>query len=278
MSNLAARILVAIVAIPLIVAACYFGGPYFFIFTTAIIVFAANEFYQIARTKNLSPSPVVGVVSAGMLNAIAYSRGLDATFDILLLAVAFVLLWELSRKRTDKVTGTFENAGATLTAIVYIGLFGSMLTAIRERLGLEHVLPNDRDAGLFIIAILATIWICDSAAYFVGSAVGRHKMSRLVSPNKSWEGGIAGFVFAVAAAVGAKYIAIPDLSLNVAVLTGIIVGFFGQAGDFVESMFKRDAGVKDSSNMIPGHGGILDRFDSLFFSAPLIYLMLKYLH
>lgn len=277
MSNLAARVLVAVIAIPLIVAACYFGGPYFFLFTTAIIILAANEFYSLAKAKNIEPSAVVGVVSAGMLNAIAYSSGLSAEFDLLILIIAFVLLWELARRRTEKVTGTFENAGATLAGIVYVGLFGSMLTVVRERIGLDNVLRSDREAGMFIIAILASIWICDSAAYFVGKAIGKHKMSRFVSPNKTWEGGIAGFIFAVAAAVGAKYLAMPDLSLKIATAMGVIVGLFGQAGDFVESMFKRDAGVKDSSNLIPGHGGIFDRFDSLLFSAPLIYLMLKYL-
>ncbi|MCL5267751.1 MAG: phosphatidate cytidylyltransferase [Bacteroidetes bacterium] len=277
MSNLTARVLVAVVAIPLIVIACYLGGPYFFLFTTAIIIFAVNEFYYLARSKNIEPSAVVGVVSAGMLNAIVYSSGIAAAFDLLILIIAFVLLWELSRRRAEKVTGTFENAGTTLAGIVYVGLFGSMLTAIRERLGLQSVLPNDKDAGLFIIAILASIWICDSAAYFVGRAFGKHKMSRFVSPNKTWEGGVAGFIFAVATAVTAKYIAIPDLSLKIAVLMGVIVGVLGQAGDFVESMFKRDAGVKDSSNLIPGHGGIFDRFDSLLFSAPFIYLMLKHL-
>ena len=277
MSNLAARVLVAVIAIPLIVAACYFGGPYFFLLTTAIVILAANEFYSLAKAKKIEPSAAVGVVSAGLLNAIAYSSGLGAAFDLLILIIAFVLLWELARRRTEKVTGTFENAGATLTGIVYVGLIGSMLTVIRERIGLESVLRSDREAGMFIIAILASIWICDSAAYFVGKATGKHKMSRIVSPNKTWEGGIAGFIFAVAAAVGAKYLAMPDLSLKIAAATGVIVGLFGQAGDFVESMFKRDAGVKDSSNLIPGHGGIFDRFDSLLFSAPLIYLMLKYL-
>jgi len=224
-----------------------------------------------AKAKSFKPSAIVGVISAGLLNGVVYSSGMNAAFDLLILIIAFVLLWELSRRRTDRVSGTFENAGTTLAGIVYIGLFGSMLTAIRERVNLQGVLPTDRDAGLFIIAILATIWICDSAAYFVGRAMGKHKMSKFVSPNKTWEGGIAGFVFAVATTVAAKYIAIPDLSLQAALAVGVIVGLFGQAGDFVESMFKRDAGVKDSSNFIPGHGGVFDRVrqPSLFGAADL---------
>ncbi len=276
MSNLAMRVLAAVVAIPLIAAACYFGGPYFFLFTTALIVLSANEFYNLANSKNLNPSAVFGITSAGVLNALVYSSGLTAAFDFLILIIPLALLSELFRKRTDKVSGTFENVGSTLVGIFYIGLFGSMLTAIRQRFGLEKVFPLEKDAGLFIIAILATIWICDSAAYFVGKSLGKHKMSKFISPNKTWEGAIAGFAFALATAIAAKYLVLPDLSLRLSVGMGIIIGVFGQAGDFVESMFKRDAGVKDSSTLIPGHGGVFDRFDSLLFSAPFIYLLLEH--
>lgn len=101
-------------------------------------------------------------------------------------------------------------------------------------------------------------------------------MSKFVSPNKTWEGAIAGFVFALATAAAAKYLVLPHLNLKLMLGMGTIVGTFGQAGDFVESLFKRDAGTKDSSNLIPGHGGVFDRFDSLLFSAPFIYLMLEH--
>lgn len=275
MSNLAVRILVAIVAIPLIVAACYLGGPYFFLFTTALVVISTNEFYALARTKNIEPAAVLGITSAGVLNAIVYSTGINAAIDFLLVILLVVMLAELTKKRTEGVAGVFANIGTTITGIVYIGLFGAMLTAIRQRVGFEKTFQTDSEAGMFMIAIFATIWICDSAAYFTGKSMGRHKMSRFVSPNKTWEGAVAGFVFAVAAALAARYMVLPNLNLRVALGMGIIVGTFGQAGDFVESLFKRDAGVKDSSTIIPGHGGVFDRFDSLLFSAPLIYLLLK---
>lgn len=276
MSNLATRVLVAVIAIPLILAASYFGGPYFFLFTTALIIVSTNEFYFLAKKRNLAPSAVLGIASAGVLNAIAFSSGLNLLLEVLILIIALVLLSELSKKRTEGVVGTFENVGSTLAGIVYIGLFGSMLTIIRQRYGLETIFPDEKSAGLFVVTILATIWICDSAAYFVGISVGKHKMSKFVSPNKTWEGAAAGFVFAVATAMAAKYLLLHSLSPRLALGTGVVVGIIGQAGDFVESMFKRDAGVKDSSEMIPGHGGVFDRFDSLLFSAPFIYLMLKH--
>jgi phosphatidate cytidylyltransferase len=276
MSNLTIRVLVAVVAIPLIAAACYFGGAYFFLFTTALIVLSTNEFYSLAKAKNIEASAFMGIAFAAILNTAAYLSGLSNAFDFLVVMVAFVLLSELSKKRTDRVSGAFENVGTTLTGIIYIGLFGAMLTAIRQRFGLEQVFPHDKDAGLFMIAVLAAIWICDSAAYFVGKSMGRHKMSKFVSPNKSWEGAVAGFIFALGTAAATKYLVLPHLSLKLMLVTGAIIGIFGQAGDFVESLFKRDAGAKDSSNIIPGHGGVFDRFDSLLFSTPFIYLMLKH--
>jgi len=276
MSNLTTRVLVAVIAIPLIVAASYFGGVYFFLFTTALIVISTNEFFFLAKTKNFDPSPRLGIISAGVMNAIAYSFGLDTALELLIAIVPLVLLFELGKKRTDGVKGTFENVGTTLTGVMYIGIFGSLLTIIRQRYGIENIFFDDREAGFYVITIFAAIWICDSAAYFVGKSQGKHKMSKFVSPNKSWEGAAAGFVFAVATSMAAKILILHNLDIRLVLGTGIIVGTFGQAGDFVESMFKREAGVKDSSEMIPGHGGVLDRFDSLLFSAPLIYLMLKY--
>jgi phosphatidate cytidylyltransferase len=276
MSNLTVRVLVAVVAIPLILAACYLGGPYFFLFTTALIVMSANEFYSLAKAKDIEPSAVLGITSAGVFNAIVYSTGLGPAIDFLVVILLVAMMSELAKKRTEGVSGVFANVGTTYTGIIYIGLFGGMLTAIRQRVGIENVLRNDREAGLFMAAVLVTIWICDSAAYFAGTGMGKHKMSKFVSPNKSWEGAVAGFIFAVAASVAAHYLILPALPLRAALGMGVIVGTFGQAGDFAESLFKRDAGVKDSSGLIPGHGGVFDRFDSLIFAAPLIYLLLKY--
>jgi len=130
--------------------------------------------------------------------------------------------------------------------------------------------------GYLIISIFITIWICDSAAFFLGTAFGKHKLFPRVSPKKSWEGSIAGFIFALLTMIALKYIILYSFSFVDALITGIIIGSVGQIGDLVESLIKRDAGVKDSSNLIPGHGGIFDRFDSLMLSSPVIYLYLSY--
>ncbi|CUS91747.1 phosphatidate cytidylyltransferase, partial [Candidatus Kryptonium thompsonii] len=126
--------------------------------------------------------------------------------------------------------------------------------------------------GVFIISIFAIIWICDTAAYFVGKSLGKRKLYERVSPNKTVEGFIGGLIFAFLSSFIARYMVLDFLTIYDVVAIAIIVGVFGQLGDLVESLIKRDAGVKDSSNIIPGHGGVFDRFDSLIYVAPLVYL------
>jgi phosphatidate cytidylyltransferase len=157
--------------------------------------------------------------------------------------------------------------------ILYIGLFSGALISIRE----FFIQPEENylQGGFLIICIFATIWICDSVAYYVGTAFGKHKLFPRVSPKKSWEGAIAGFGFSILTMIASKLIVLDFLSWNSTIGIGIIIGVFGQIGDLIESLFKRDSGVKDSSSLVPGHGGIFDRFDSLIFSAPLILILLK---
>jgi phosphatidate cytidylyltransferase len=131
--------------------------------------------------------------------------------------------------------------------------------------------------GLTVLALFAAIWLCDSAAYFAGTRFGRHKLLERVSPKKTWEGVIAGGIAAVLAFVLARALLLPYMTITTAVVCGLIVGVFGQLGDLVESLIKRDTGVKDSSSLIPGHGGILDRFDSVIFVSPIIYFYLDFI-
>ena len=115
-----------------------------------------------------------------------------------------------------------------------------------------------------------------SAAFFGGTALGRHKLFPRVSPNKSWEGAIFGFLFAVITLILLKPVILNFLNWTNILVIGAIIGVVGQIGDLIESLIKRDAGVKDSSKLIPGHGGIFDRFDSILFTAPVVLLYLKY--
>ena len=267
MSNGVLRVLVALIAIPIILAASYFGGYFFLFFVLVISLISFYEFSVLVRNKNMHVNLFLGLLSVFLFVVNSYVKYFD-NYTSLLIVIAALCAIELFRNKNSALL----NLGGTLLGILYIGLFSGALISIRE----FYILPEENylQGGFLIICIFATIWICDSAAYYVGTAFGKHKLFPRVSPKKSWEGAIAGFGFAILAMVASKLIVLDFLSWNSIIGIGIIIGVLGQIGDLIESLFKRDSGVKDSSGLIPGHGGIFDRFDSLIFSAPLILILL----
>ena len=312
MSNLTLRILTAVVAIPIIVLICMAGGIYFFGFIAVASAVALKEFYALASAKNAKPLVILGIVSGFFVNLSFYHAKLRSfVFDLfeaqgviipfpsqaqlllitILVVIAVVSLVELFRNNGSPLL----NLSTTIMGIFYISLFFGTFIGLREvfvplDFPMLRYFPDEssfldpataalvyRWGGYTVISILATIWICDTAAFHAGTAWGRHKLFPRVSPNKSWEGAIFGFVFAILSAVTAKYLVLEYLTLQDSIVIGAIVGTFGQLGDLVESLLKRDAGVKDSSNLIPGHGGVFDRFDSLLFVAPIVYLYLDFI-
>lgn len=311
MSNLAKRVLVALVAVPLIILLALTGGYPFFLFVALVSAIALYEYYALARAKGVWPQAWLGITFGVLINAVFLharlqygllaflsDRGIAAPLPsmaqlfliLFLLFVPLVFLVELFRNRP----GAMVNASTTIGGVAYVALFLGSLIGIRELFipadfpvyqhfnVLGPSVPPDVETriymwgGLTIVTILAAIWLCDTAAYFAGRAFGKHKLFPRVSPNKTWEGAIAGFLAAVVVFVAGRALVLPYLSLGSAVTCGVIVGLFGQLGDLAESLLKRDAGVKDSSALIPGHGGVLDRFDSLMFVAPLLFFYLDF--
>ena len=272
--------------------------------------FALYEFYKLSESKGAKPQIVLGLIAGGLVNLSFYHTKLQKfcvdifqkiglaipfpnqanLFFILIISILIVLLIvELFRNSGSPL----QNLSSTILGIIYVaGFFGTFIglrelfipfdfPASRFFSADEISLPQTLDkiytwGGYTSISVFIIIWICDSAAYFGGRLLGKHKLFVRISPNKTWEGAVFGFIFAIVAAVAVKYILLDYLSVESAIVLGFIVGVFGQIGDLVESMFKRDAGVKDSSALIPGHGGALDRFDSLLFVAPLVYLYLDF--
>jgi len=268
-SNTLTRIIVSVIAIPLILALCYWGGIPFLLLVSGIGTIAFWEFSRMGERKGLVIKPIFGIASVEILILNAYFNFVQ-TEIIFIVILLFAVLLKLFDSRGSAIIDT----GALLLGISYLGLFASALIKIREFYP-PASLVYER-GGYLIISILATIWICDSAAFFLGTAFGKHRLYERISPKKSWEGAIAGFVFSLLAMTLAKYTVLDFLTWFQIIGLGIIIGVFGQIGDLVESMFKRDADVKDSSALIPGHGGIFDRFDSLLFTAPIIYIFLLY--
>ena len=311
-SNLTLRVAVAAIGIPVLLGAGYLGGLYFFALTAGIAVLALREFYAMTEAKGASPQRGIGI--AGVLCILVaffheqieffilpffIARGgvslltkLQLFITLFFLTLVVVLLVELFRNRGS----VLANAGATIMGITYVGISLGTLLGLRELYGLEFPLtlamahahglsPLSDDAvrattyawgGWTIIAIFASLWMCDTMAYFGGRTMGKHKLFVRVSPNKTWEGAVWGFLGAVAAMLAMRAWVLPYMAVHQALVIGVLIGVFGQIGDLAESAMKRDAGIKDSSSLIPGHGGVLDRFDSLIFVAPILYLYIDF--
>ena len=312
LSNHSVRVLVAVVAIPLIFLLAMAGGVYFYGLVVVISGLALVEFYGLAKAKGAFPQVVPGLlfglcVSTVFLHrrvqqavvGLLHETGISIPFPsmtqllmiLVLLFLPLMMILELFRRKGSPLL----NLGTTVFGVAYVSLFLGTFIGLRELFNPDDLplyryftvsaagVPEDvmrtidRWGGATIMSVLASIWICDSAAYYIGSAFGKHKLFERVSPKKSWEGAVAGFVFALASFLAAKYLVLPYLSVADALVCGAIVGVFGQVGDLAESLLKRDAGVKDSSPLIPGHGGALDRFDSLLFVSPLVFFYLDFI-
>ncbi len=307
MSNTGTRVLFAVVAIPGVLLLAWLGGYAWALFIAVVMTAALVEFTAMARAKGAAPQTGLMIAAGIALLIVFLHERLSADIPalvgggipwpmqwqafiwIVILFMFAALLYELFRGLPSPML----NIGMTVMGALYIGLFLGCAVGIREIFTvLEfHVGPIfgtaelspvqhaqlDSWGGFTVIALLATIWMCDTAAYFGGRAMGRHKLFPRVSPNKTWEGAIWGFVAAMATMAGAKYAALDYLSLSEALTIGAIVGTLGQIGDLVESLLKRDAGVKDSSALLPGHGGVFDRFDSFIFVSPVVFLYLDFI-
>ena len=268
--KLGLRFLVAIFGIPLIVFLVLTGGLPFVGLVLLINVLSQYEFYKLTELKQMMPLKILGIVGSVIITLLFYKYGIEKLWLIVIIFFYATLLIELFRNRSSATL----NISATTWGLFYPAVFFSFHILIRE-------LPNSINikyaaGGRWILFMLVTIWICDTAAYFVGSAIGKHKLYQRVSPNKTMEGAVAGFVSALITAYIFHLIYIKLLSLTECLVIGIIVGIMSQIGDLVESLFKRDAGVKDASGILPGHGGFLDRFDAPLFVAPLVYLYLRF--
>jgi phosphatidate cytidylyltransferase len=270
LSNSITRVIVAVLAIPLILVVCYLGKYYFLAFALGIALLSFYEFSLMAKTKGMNINLLLGILGIIYTELNQYFRFPLDNYHFMILYAVIICLIELFRNNGSAI----HNLSGTLFGVVYMGFFTASLVGLREfyfPFGEQY-----SQGGFLVISLFASIWICDSAAYYGGTAFGKHKLFPRVSPHKTWEGSVFGFVFAVLTMITAKFIVLDFLDWNTIIALGVIIGIIGQLGDLVESLFKRDAQIKDSSNIIPGHGGIFDRFDSLLLTAPVIFLYLAY--
>lgn len=268
LKNIIKRAPVTVIGIPSLVGLTLYTSDVFMVFFTVAGILLLGEVYRLARPNGTEPNVWIGFVLYGFLMADQLLAEGKYLGDLLILGILILMTLEMFRKRPH----VLENLAVTFFGAVFMGLAMSFFILLQQ-IGYEG--QGGHLGGYAVLTVFIGVWTCDTAAYFVGSAVGKHKIFPRVSPNKSWEGSLAGVVgsFVVLLLI-VKAGWLPGLDYLDALILGLITGVAGQLGDFAESLVKRDVGVKDSSNLLPGHGGAWDRLDSILFAAPLSYLYL----
>jgi phosphatidate cytidylyltransferase len=258
-STLGLRALVAMAGIPLMLGMCYLGGFWLAGLVTTLSFLGLWEFYGLARAKGLNPLNWWGL-AGGFLLVLFLGLRWPVLLALLVLWVMVIMSRMVFR---DEVKEALNRIGITIMGVLYIPfLFGHML-----------LLRNDFDfTGYKLLFFsMALVWLCDTGAYFSGMMLGKHPLAPHISPKKSIEGLIGGLVVTMFSALLIQRWWLWEVSVADALIMAAGVVALGTFGDLVESLFKRDAQVKDSGNLLPGHGGILDRFDSMLFVVPFVY-------
>tara|TARA_Y100001960_G_scaffold321892_1_gene397411 strand:- start:299 stop:1108 length:810 start_codon:yes stop_codon:yes gene_type:complete len=257
------RTLINILGIPFLISAIYFGGFYFSTLIYLAILIGILEFRRICKGKEIYIQliPIFIALILIILNP----------YNIELLFIISILIgtYEIFRKKENPIS----NIGTTIFTIVWVCFFMNYIILIR----------NIPEQGMLLTFVMfLSVWICDTLAFFFGSKFGEKKILPKISPNKTWFGSIAGFIgVLVFNFILLKFNILYQENYNFTVFDvlnfSIIFGIIGQLGDFLESMIKRELNVKDSGTILQGHGGVLDRMDSLILAAPCYYIYLKFI-
>ena len=277
LKNLVIRITVAIIGIPLLLLIALQGKLSFLGFVILLIILGLSEFSKLARAQNLSLPTLLLMLCGILIGLGVYFKGELALILLLLSSFLILAYWEIKRENLaqENLPAALKSLSFSFLGLFYIAGLFSFLILIRELPQLANF--DYRMGGKWMVFLYFSIWTCDTFAYFVGRAMGKHKLAPVISPRKTVEGAMAGVFGTILAAWVSQASFLNSFSFSELLPIALIVGIIGQIGDLVESLLKRAAGVKDSSGIIPGHGGVLDRFDSLIFVAPWVYYYLKLL-
>jgi phosphatidate cytidylyltransferase len=274
-SELTRRIIFAVIAAPVSIAIVYFGDWALAILLSVLAALAAWELFRIAREGGTFPLEPAGIALAALapIAIHAQRRGVYRLSLTAIIAMALLLFASTIWLRGPKGK-PLSSVAITIFGVLYASLF-SYIYALRYH---DYAVGAAAGTALVVLPVILT-WSTDIGAYIIGRAMGRKKLIPSVSPGKTVEGAIGGLGFAIVTCLlYVRFILMPyarlGLTIQGAVLFAIIVSVAAQTGDLAESLIKREAGIKDSSRIIPGHGGILDRFDSLLFVMPVAFLVL----
>ncbi|HKC65156.1 MAG TPA: phosphatidate cytidylyltransferase [Pyrinomonadaceae bacterium] len=263
------RIVTALIVLPVLVASILISwlAPLFIALAFASMSFGLYEFWLLARRRGIKADVVIGYVGAAALFTVFYfDRPHESSLLLLLLILPALTIAALcsAMLRGAPFENMIASVGATLLGVMYVAFLGGHLVAVRtgfEQQRAAHLL------SLFFLVIMGS----DTGAYYTGRAIGRHKLAPKISPGKTWEGAMGGMAASLLMAVVAHYWFFQELPLKFALPLAAVMNVLGVLGDLTESALKRGAGAKDAAQILPGHGGLLDRLDSLLFNAPVIY-------
>lgn len=227
-----------------------------------VAAMCAFEYYRMLRNDAKMPNELIGIVAAALIPVACWKFGLHGIISVLMLFILALAIWYVFYLRARIVDISVSFFGAVYTGLLLCGLI-YIRAALPEPYG-----------GLLLLLLFVSIWGNDAVAYLVGSRIGKHKLAPKVSPKKSWEGFIAGLLFSALTWFAMTFIPGVSMAWWQALLFGVIAGLVSVLGDLLESRIKRNVGVKDSGNIMPGHGGLFDRCDSLFMVSMLSALML----
>lgn len=269
--QLTARLMTAAVGVPAAIVCSIVGGIPFLLAMNLVIGAGLFEFYRMVEAKGIRPYKTVGVVAGLVVSWYVYFQG--GFYSSLFITIVLITIMVLELARRDGQFAVFHMS-STIFGVFYVGWLGSHVILLRQ---LGEGMPGDDLGGAFVILAFALAWGADTGAYFVGHALGRRKLMARVSPEKSVEGAVGGLAFALLAAFISKMTFASFLTWTDVAALGVASAVMATLGDLVESLMKRDVRIKDTSRALPGHGGMLDRFDSVLFVAPLVYYYLRFL-
>jgi phosphatidate cytidylyltransferase len=264
--NLITRIIIAVIFGPLIILVSYLGGWWLF---GMVMLFAVIGCIEFQLNSGIRPASVefwmtlvfvMGIVASSTL--VSVESGLSAFVGYLIL---ISIVSAVKNASPDKL---FRQQAWLAWGTAYLGLLYPFIYYIRQ-------LSPDK-GGDWLLFLLGTLWLSDTLAMFVGKAVGKRQLAPTVSPNKTVAGFLGGIVGGLIIAVILKFWRLSEIDFALLIIPGLLVSIVGQLGDLVESCWKRAVDIKDSSSIIPGHGGVLDRFDSLLFASPVLFFFLKF--
>lgn len=266
------RILTAVAVLPFLIASILISSLWwvFVLLAAAAMVVGLWEFYLLARRLKLQPEVAAGYIAGAALITIPLQNDPANVLLVLFVIIGVTIATLISVTfRGAPFEKMIASVGSTLLGVLYIPLLGSHLVALRmgfpPRLS-AHLL------SFFFLVLMGS----DAGAYYTGRTFGKRKLAPSISPGKTWEGVVGGIVAALAMAALAHFWFFRELPLKYMLPLAAIMTVLGILGDLAESALKRGAGAKDAANILPGHGGILDRLDSLLFNAPLIYYFARF--